>query len=217
MIPRVCSRPYRGFRRSLCLPRLGQSHENLEYAAAYVLQNKELKQNLPILLKYIGVLVAVVVMFTVVFPFTMLNAEGEEHSWITGLYWTLTVMSTLGFGNITFQTDSGRLFIGRLFSVIVLSYSTLGVDAVMSILNDRELVVLGEGVDLFTRGLPSALHGKTLAGCGIGARTGLNVVAIKHNGEVATRLTPDLQLKEGDELIRVGANEQVSTFVDVYR
>ena len=30
----------------------------------------------------------------------------------------------------------------------VLSYSTLGVDAVMSILNDRELVVLGEGVDL---------------------------------------------------------------------
>jgi hypothetical protein len=121
MIPRVCSRPYRGFRRSLCLPRLGQSHENLEYAAAYVLQNKELKQNLPILLKYIGVLVAVVVMFTVVFPFTMLNAEGEEHSWITGLYWTLTVMSMLGFGNITFQTDSGRLF-----SVIVLSYSTLG-------------------------------------------------------------------------------------------
>ena len=43
------------------------------------------------------------------------------------------------------------------------------------------------------------------------------MVAVKHNGEVATRLTPDVQLKEGDELIMVGANEQVSTFVDVYR
>ena len=99
----------------------------------------------------------------------------------------------------------------------VLSYSTLGVDAVMAILNDKELVVLGEGVDLFTRELPPVLHGTTLAESGIGAKTGLNVVAVKHNGEVATRLTPDLQLKEGDELIMVGADEQVNTFVDVYR
>src|SRR5699024_4703118 len=41
--------------------------------------------------------------------------EGQEHSWITGFYWTLTVMSTLGFGDITFQSD-----LGRIFSVIVL-------------------------------------------------------------------------------------------------
>nr|MBF0222247.1 hypothetical protein [Desulfobulbaceae bacterium] len=33
--------------------------------------------------------------------------EGREFSWITGFYWTLTVMSTLGFGDITFQTDLG--------------------------------------------------------------------------------------------------------------
>jgi voltage-gated potassium channel len=98
----------------------------------------------------------------------------------------------------------------------VLSYSTLGVDAIMSILNNRELVVLGEGVDLFTRELPDSLRGTTLAESGIGAKTGLNVVAIKHNGKMATRLTPDLQLKEGDELIMVGADEQISTFVDVY-
>ena len=41
--------------------------------------------------------------------------EGQEHTWITGFYWTLTVMSTLGFGDITFQTD-----LGRLFSIVVL-------------------------------------------------------------------------------------------------
>jgi Trk K+ transport system NAD-binding subunit len=41
--------------------------------------------------------------------------EGRSYSWITGFYWTLTVMSTLGFGDITFESD-----IGRIFSIVVL-------------------------------------------------------------------------------------------------
>jgi spermidine/putrescine transport system permease protein len=41
--------------------------------------------------------------------------EGQDHSWLTGVYWTLTVMSTLGFGDITFTSD-----LGRLFSIVVL-------------------------------------------------------------------------------------------------
>jgi hypothetical protein len=34
---------------------------------------------------------------------------------VTGFYWTLTVMSTLGFGDITFASD-----LGRFFSIVVL-------------------------------------------------------------------------------------------------
>ncbi|WP_198598632.1 potassium channel family protein [Salinibacter altiplanensis] len=82
---------------------------------SYFLKDREVKRNLSILLRYVAVLVAVIAVFTVVFHFIMLYVEGKEHSWITGLYWTLTVMSTLGFGDITFQSD-----IGRLFSVFVL-------------------------------------------------------------------------------------------------
>ena len=41
--------------------------------------------------------------------------EGRDYSAITGVYWTLTVMSTLGFGDITFNSD-----LGRAFSIIVL-------------------------------------------------------------------------------------------------
>jgi Trk K+ transport system NAD-binding subunit len=44
-----------------------------------------------------------------------MDLEGQEHSWITGFYWTMVVMSTLGFGDITFTSD-----IGRIFSVVVL-------------------------------------------------------------------------------------------------
>ncbi|QDG50574.1 potassium transporter TrkA [Persicimonas caeni] len=82
---------------------------------SHFLENKELRRNLPLLMKFIGLLVVVIIVFTVLFHFIMLYVEGEEHSWITGLYWTLTVMSTLGFGDITFQSD-----IGRAFSVVVL-------------------------------------------------------------------------------------------------
>lgn len=40
----------------------------------------------------------------------LINLENEDYSWITCLYWTVTNMSTLGLGDITFQSDLGRLF-----------------------------------------------------------------------------------------------------------
>jgi hypothetical protein len=36
--------------------------------------------------------------------------EDRKYSWITGFYWTLTVMSTLGFGDVTFASDLGKVF-----------------------------------------------------------------------------------------------------------
>ena len=50
-----------------------------------------------------------------IFHVIKVRVEGEQHSWITGFYWTLVVMTTLGFGDITFTSD-----IGRLFSIVVL-------------------------------------------------------------------------------------------------
>ena len=81
---------------------------------SYFLKDRSTQRNLWLLLRYVLLLVIVIFVFTVAFHFIMLY-EGKSHSWITGLYWTLTVMSTLGFGDITFQSD-----LGRLFSVFVL-------------------------------------------------------------------------------------------------
>ena len=39
-----------------------------------------------------------------------MNLENRDYSWITCFYWTATNMSTLGLGDITFQSDPGRLF-----------------------------------------------------------------------------------------------------------
>lgn len=83
---------------------------------AYLLDDGEAKRNLSALGRFVALLVATIAACSVLFHIIMLY-EGQQHSWLTGLYWTLTVMSTLGFGDITFQSD-----LGRLFTVVVLVY-----------------------------------------------------------------------------------------------
>ncbi len=81
---------------------------------AYYLRDPDARQNLRALARLLVGALAVVLLFTVLFHAIMV-LEGQQHSWITGLYWTLTVMSTLGFGDITFTGD-----LGRVFSIVVL-------------------------------------------------------------------------------------------------
>ena len=80
----------------------------------YFLSEREGRRNLRALLKVLLILLSFVAVYSVLFHVLMLY-EGQEHSWLTGVYWTLTVMSTLGFGDITFHTD-----LGRVFSLVVL-------------------------------------------------------------------------------------------------
>jgi voltage-gated potassium channel len=58
--------------------------------------------------------VAMVVTYSAIFH-ELMAMEGRSFSWTTSVYWTLTVMSTLGFGDITFESD-----LGRAFSMVVL-------------------------------------------------------------------------------------------------
>jgi len=82
---------------------------------AYALRDIQLRKDLRQLVRYFAFLVVVVAVYAAIFHLIMLHVEGRDHSWVTGVYWTLTVMSTLGFGDITFTSD-----IGRAFSVLVL-------------------------------------------------------------------------------------------------
>jgi len=82
---------------------------------AYLLSQQKSRGNLKTLMKFVFFLLIVILLFAGVFHWIMIKVENQNHSLITGIYWTLTVMSTLGFGDITFLSD-----IGRLFSVVVL-------------------------------------------------------------------------------------------------
>ena len=94
----------------------------------YFLQNKTTKRNFSMLWKFFAFLLLIIVLYSVLFH-VLMTYEGRYFSWITGFYWTMTVMSTLGFGDITFQSDVGRIFTmivllsGILFLLIILPFT----------------------------------------------------------------------------------------------
>lgn len=53
--------------------------------------------------------IAMLLGYSVIFHWLM-ALEGHSHSWATSFYWTVTTMSTLGYGDITFTSDTGRVF-----------------------------------------------------------------------------------------------------------
>jgi Trk K+ transport system NAD-binding subunit len=86
------------------------------------------RKNLRALVRLLAVLAVLVAVYSMIFHVLMLR-EGREFSWFTGIYWTLTVMSTLGFGDITFHSDLGRVFsmwvlvTGTVYMLILLPFS----------------------------------------------------------------------------------------------
>ncbi len=106
--------------------------------------------------------------------------------------------------------------IHRAGADFVLSYASFGVQTVFSIVQGRELVMLGEGVDLFYVPLPPSLAERTLAEAEIGARTGLNVIGVQQDGQIVTTLPPDQRLAKGSTLIALGSAEQRERFGAVY-
>ncbi len=81
----------------------------------YIFREGEMRRDILALLRYMGFLVAVILLYAVLFQVIMVQVEGQSHSWITAVYWTVVTMSTLGFGDVTFTSD-----VGRLFSLVVL-------------------------------------------------------------------------------------------------
>jgi Trk K+ transport system NAD-binding subunit len=80
----------------------------------FFFQNRTTQRNFRLLAGFLLMLGSIVTLYSVLFHFIML-LEDKDYSMITGFYWTLTVMSTLGFGDITFTSDTGKIF-----SIIVL-------------------------------------------------------------------------------------------------
>ena len=78
------------------------------------LLQRSTRSGVGMMLQFFLMLVLLILAYGTIFHILMAE-EGRTFSFITGIYWTVTVMSTLGFGDITFTSDAGKGF-----SIIVL-------------------------------------------------------------------------------------------------
>jgi Trk K+ transport system NAD-binding subunit len=107
--------------------------------------------------------------------------------------------------------------IHRAGADFVLSYPSLGAESVMSLLQRRESVILGEGFDLFYVPVPAVLDGKTLASSHIRARTGLNVLALRLPSGQVIPVTAATVLEQDCELVMLGSEPQRRDFNEAFR
>ena len=77
---------------------------------------RDIRETFGTLVRFVIFLACVVLLFSATFQFIMWRVEDQSHhTWVTAFYWTIVTMSTVGFGDIVFESD-----VGRLFSLVVL-------------------------------------------------------------------------------------------------
>lgn len=62
----------------------------------------------------LGLLILLIGLYSTIFQLLM-TKEDQQHSWTDGVYWVVVTMSTLGYGDITFDS-----YLGRIFSIVVI-------------------------------------------------------------------------------------------------
>lgn len=94
----------------------------------YILQRITSRRNAIWLSRLFMVFIIVLVLYSITFQYLM-RLEGQKHSFIAGLYWIISTMTTVGLGDITFYSDAGKLFsifvmcTGILFLLILLPFT----------------------------------------------------------------------------------------------
>ena len=105
--------------------------------------------------------------------------------------------------------------IHRAGADFALSYASLGQESIMALLQGRESIFLGADVDFHLLDVPDALAGRTLRETNIGARTGLNVIAMQQ-GDTMEITGPDTRLVAGSKMIAIGTAHQIGEMKRVF-
>jgi Trk K+ transport system NAD-binding subunit len=98
----------------------------------------------------------------------------------------------------------------------VMSYSSMGANAVFNVLEKGDVVMLAEGLDVFRHPVPRSLAGRPLAATAIREETGCSVVALETKGSTTINPAPETILPAAAELILIGTTEAERRFVERY-
>lgn len=75
--------------------------------------------------------------------------------------------------------------------------------------NIMETIELRGGIAITELRLTSKISGKTVMESNLRQKYSLNIIALEHNGETSTDITPDRVLNEGDYIVVVGKRDNI--------
>jgi Trk K+ transport system NAD-binding subunit len=101
--------------------------KHLPHHLLHLLQRIMSRRNAMLLLRFVAAFIVLLTVYSVCFHYLM-RMEDRNYSAITGVYWTFSTMTTLGLGDITFESDLGKLFTmavvgtGVLFLLVLIPF-----------------------------------------------------------------------------------------------
>ncbi len=99
----------------------------------------------------------------------------------------------------------------------VLALSTVTGRMLSSVLLEEEEVLTLETQFEIIRTNAPKLVGQTLEGAAVRGRTGAIVVAAERGDELLTNPGPDLRIQEDDRVIVTGSDDEINTFIEIFR
>jgi Trk K+ transport system NAD-binding subunit len=99
----------------------------------------------------------------------------------------------------------------------VMSYASIGANAIFNFLKNEDTWMLAEGLNIFRMKAPKSLVDKDLARSGIREETECSVVAIRDDGILSINPDPQKLIREGTELILIGTDEGERKFVEAFQ
>jgi Trk K+ transport system NAD-binding subunit len=111
----------------------------------------------------------------------------------------------------TLERNIGTLH--RAGADFVMSYSSMGANAIFNLLTRDNVLMVAEGLNVFKVATPSTIAGQRLAECGIRSNTGCSVVAFTTDAGMTINPSPDEILKHDGELILIGTADSEARFL----
>ena len=94
----------------------------------------------------------------------------------------------------------------------VMSQDHMGANTIFNLLNRAEILMITEGLDVFSQKTPESLIGEKLKDSKIREKTGCSIVALKGNGKTVITPSPDHEFTEDSEIILIGDEKAEKEF-----
>ena len=98
----------------------------------------------------------------------------------------------------------------------LMSYASMGANAILNLLRRGETLMLAEGLDLLKMPVPPGLAGVSVAESAVRERAGVSIAAIVQGDEMVVNMEPATILPADGEIVLIGSAEAEAKFREIF-